>query len=244
MHACYIEAAAEIGQVCILPREESKHAARVLRLKAGDEICAMDGAGSRFLGRIEQMNGDAVAVKLLETLDAHEAPVRVTLYQGIPKADKLDFIAQKLTELGAAALTPVRMDRCVAKWDDRDAEKRRERLSKIAREAAKQCGRACAPEIATARTWRQALEDMKRHDLLIVPWEEARVQRMKDVYTEYPHATDIGIVVGPEGGMSEEEVQAMLRTGAQAITLGPRILRTETAAMAAAAMAMTLWGDL
>ena len=94
MHAFYIEAAAEIGQVCILPREESKHAARVLRLKAGDEICAMDGAGNRFLGRIEQMNGDEVAVKLLETLDAHEAPVRVTLYQGIPKADKLDFIAR------------------------------------------------------------------------------------------------------------------------------------------------------
>lgn len=244
MHAFYIEVAGEPGKVCNLPREESKHAARVLRLKVGDEICVMDGAGGRFLGRIGQVNGDEVAVTLLEPLDAHEAPVRVTLYQGLPKADKLDFIAQKLTELGAAVLTPVRMDRCVTKWDDRDAEKRRERLSRIAREAAKQCGRACALEIATARTWRQALEDMRHHDLLIVPWEEARGQRMKDVFAERPQAADIGIVVGPEGGMSEAEVQAMLGMGARAVTLGPRILRTETAAVVAAAMAMTLWGDL
>ena len=144
----------------------------------------------------------------------------------------------------AAEICPVRMSRCVVKLDARDAEKKRERLVKIAREAAKQCKRAHAPEIAAAMDWRQALAAMARHELLIVPWEEASGLGLRRLHDEMPEVRDVGVVIGPEGGMSADEVCALTDMGARAITLGPRILRTETAAIASCAAVMALWGDL
>ena len=204
----------------------------------------MDGAGRRWRGKIGDIRDSAVTVRLVEALPSNEAPVRVTVYEGLPKADKLDFIAQKLTELGAAALVPVRMERCVVKLDGKDAAKRRERLERIAREAAKQCGRGLPMTVADATDWREALSAMAKHDALLIPWEDARGTRMKDVFAELPGALDIGIVVGTEGGMTPGEVAAMTDIGGRTVTLGPRILRTETAAVVSAALAMQLWGDL
>ena len=238
MHSFYIEPA-EDG-LAALPPEEAKHALKVLRLRAGDEVCAMDGAGGRWTARIEAVDG-SVTVRLLEPLPDNEAPVRVTVYEGLPKADKLDFITQKLTELGAAALVPVRMARCVVKLDARDGQKRAERLQRIADEAAKQCGRGMPLKVEAPVDWREAMARMRAHDLVLLPWEDARGRRMKDVYFNHPDARDIGIVIGPEGGMSEAEVDAL---DARIVTLGPRILRTETAAVVAAALAMQLWGDV
>lgn len=241
MHSFYIDPPA--GGVAFLPPEEAKHAAKVLRLRPGDEVCGMDGAGRRWRCEVGEVSG-GVTVRLLEELPPNEAPVRVTVYEGLPKADKLDFIAQKLTELGAAALVPVRMARSVVKLDDRDARKRQERLAKIAREAAKQCGRGVPLAVAEAMGWGEALKEMARHDALLIPWEDARGVRLSDVHRELPQARDIGIVIGPEGGMTETEVAAMIEAGGRAVTLGPRILRTETAALTAAALVMQLWGDL
>ena len=242
MHSFYIEAPA--GGVAALPPEEAKHALKVLRLRQGDEICAMDGAGRRWRARIGEIDGSRVAAELLEPLPDNEAPVRVTVYEGLPKADKLDFIAQKLTELGAAALVPVRMARCVAKLDARDGEKRRERLEKIAREAAKQCGRGLPLGVAAPMDWQAALRAMAGHDLLLIPWEEAGGARIRDAFAARPDARDIGIVIGPEGGITPEEIGAMAAVGGRCVTLGPRILRTETAAVVSAALAMQLWGDI
>ena len=241
MHSFYIEPPVD-GVARLLP-DEARHAAKVLRLRPGDEICAMDGAGRRWRAELIEAGGGWSA-RLLEALPENEAPVKITVYEGIPKADKLDFIAQKLTELGAAALVPVRMERCVAKLDQKDGQKRRERLQKIAREAAKQCGRARPLDVAAPMDWRAALAAMGRHDLLLIPWEEARDGRVKDVFADVPGARDIGVVIGPEGGMSPGEVDAMRAVGGRTVTLGPRILRTETAAVVAAALAMQLWGDL
>ena len=242
MHCFYIEP--PMDGMAALKRDEAKHAARVLRLKPGDIVCAMDGAGGRWDAEIARVDADGVAVRLMDPLPDNEPPVRVTVYQGIPKAEKLDFIAQKLTELGGAALIPVKMERCVVKLDERDGKKRRERLERVALEAAKQCQRARAAEIVEPVTWKQALERMRRHDLVLIPWEDARGWRMKDACADHPAARDIGIVIGPEGGMSEDEVRAMQDIDALTVTLGPRILRTETAAVVSAALAMQLWGDL
>ena len=242
MHCFYIEAP-ENGEAVLLP-EESRHARKVLRLQPGDEVCAMDGAGGRWRAEILRAGEDGVRVALREPLPSGEAPARVTVYQGVPKADKLDFIAQKLTELGAAALVPVKMDRCVVKLDEKDGRKRRERLSRIAMEATKQCRRALAPEVSEPLTWRQAVDRMSGHDLVLIPWEDASGRRMKDAFADHPDARDIGIVIGPEGGMSAEEVQALVDAGALTVTLGPRILRTETASVVSAALAMSLWGDV
>ncbi len=242
MHSFYIEP--PVDGVAALPAEEAKHALKVLRLGPGDAICALDGAGGRWRGVIEAVNGGGVTVRLIEALDSHESPLRLTVYQGVPKADKLDFIVQKLTELGAAALTPVRMERCVVKLDAKDGEKRRERLMKIAREAAKQCGRGRCTRVDAPLDWRAALSAMARHELLLIPWEEADGRRMRDAFQAAPDARDVGVVIGPEGGMTEAEVEAMRAAGGLAVTLGPRILRAETAAVVSAALAMQLWGDV
>ena len=238
MHSFYIEPPVE--NTAALPADEARHAEKVLRLRPGDEICAMDGAGRRWRAAFI---GDG-RVRLIEALPDNECAARITVYEGLPKADKLDFIAQKLTELGAARLVPVKMERCVVKLDAKDGLKRRERLQKIAREAAKQCGRGLPMAVSEPMDWRAALEAMRRHDALIVPWEEASGARMQDAFAALPDACDIGVVIGPEGGMSPEEVEAMREIGGQTVTLGPRILRTETAAVVAAALAMQLWGDL
>ena len=242
MHSFNIET--PVNGVAALPAEEAKHALKVLRLRAGDGVCAMDGAGARWRGEIADIRGNAVSVRLLEALPSNEPPVRLTVYEGLPKSDKLDLIAQKLTELGAAALSPVRMERCVVRLDAKDGAKRRERLEKIAREAAKQCGRGVPLSVSAPLDWRDALERMRRHDLLVIPWEEAAGVRLKDVFREAPDARDIGIVVGPEGGITAAEIDEMRSVGGRCVTLGPRILRTETAAVAAAALAMQLWGDI
>lgn len=244
MNAFYIEGVGAVGASARLAAEDARHAARVLRLRAGDNIYVTDAHGARFAAHLTDVSEDICSALLDAPLPDNEAPVSITIYEGLPKADKLDFLAQKLTELGARALAPVKMERCVVKLDAKDGIKRQDRLQKIAREAAKQCKRACAMEVGLPMTWAQLRDQMRAHDLMLVPWEDARGFSMKDAHALCPDAKDIGIVIGPEGGMSEKEIDALEALGARQITLGPRILRTETAAVAACTMAMMLWGDL
>lgn len=244
MNSFYMEGSGVVGQAAQLRSEEARHAFQVLRMQPGEEAYAVDAQGNRFLAEVQQISKEACTVLLKEALSDHEAPVRVTLYQGLPKADKLDMVVQKLTELGASRIVPVKMERCVVKLDEKDGKKRQERLSKIAREAAKQCKRGRAPEVEAPQTWKQLREAMGKHDLLLVPWEDAAGFGLKAAYAMRPDAKDVGIVIGPEGGMSAAEIAALEEIGARQITLGPRILRTETAAVASCAMVMLLWGDL
>ncbi len=210
-----------------LSAEDARHAARVLRLRPGDEIVALDGAGGRFRARL----GEEGSLKLLEELPSNEPRVRLTVYQGVPKADKLELLAQKLTELGASRLVPVEMERSVRRFE------RVDRLRKIAREAAKQCRRALPMEIAEPISWEAAVRDMRARSLLVAPWEEASAGRLTDLRP----CMDVGLLIGPEGGISAREIQ---ESGAHTVTLGPRILRTETAALAAAAIVMAVMGEI
>ena len=244
MNSFYIEGHGAVNALCSLLPEEAKHAAQVLRMQPGEIFYAVDEADRRFLAVMESVSKQACTAKLTEELPDNEAPVRITLYQGLPKAEKMELVSQKLTELGVYRLIPVKMERCVVKLDEKDGKKRRERLQKIAREAAKQCKRGGCLDVAEPQTWKQLAPDMKKHDLLLVPWEDAAGYGLQAAHREFPEAKDIGIVIGPEGGMSEAEVCALEELGAKQVTLGPRILRTETAAIAAATMAMLLWGDI
>lgn len=244
MSSFYAVGTGKTGATISLLPEEARHAAQVLRMKPGEEVFVVDEDHNRFAGRIEGISKTECTVMLTEELPNNESALRITLYQGVPKAEKLELVTQKLTELGAARIISVKMERCVVKLNEKDAEKRRERLERIAREAGKQCRRAAVPEIVPAQTWKQLRESMQSHDLLLVPWEDAEGFGMRAAFHEFPEAKDIGIVIGPEGGMSAEEVEALREIGARTITLGPRILRTETAAIAACTMAMTLWGDI
>lgn len=229
------------GQELTFPSEEAAHAIRVLRLREGESIEVFNGEGARFSAVLTRADREEVCARVLDALPDAEPPVRVTLYQGLPKADKLDFIAQKVTELGAACLCPVAMSRCVARADAKEAAKKAERLSRIALEAAKQCGRGRVPEVLPVLSWKQTLARLAQHELVIVPWEEARGNTLHTVHAQYPSARDIAILIGPEGGISCEEAEAI---PGEKVTLGPRILRTETAAVAAVTLAMSLWGDI
>ena len=220
MNAFYIEG----GR---LSPEDARHAAKVLRLRPGDEIVALDGAGGRFRARLKEEG----SVELLETLPSNEPRLRLTVYQGVPKADKLELLAQKLTELGVTRLVPVEMERSVRHFE------KVERLRKIAREAAKQCRRALPMEITEPMPWPKAVLDMRKRELLVAPWEEATDGRL----TGLSPCNDVGLLIGPEGGISAREIA---ESGAKTVTLGARILRTETAALAATAIIMAIMGEI
>lgn len=244
MHRFIVKDGLAVGAEVAFSQEEAAHAFRVLRLRAGEGVELSDGEGKLFSAELLVVEREQVTAKVREELDGKEAPVRITLYQGYPKADKLELVVQKLTELGACRIVPVVMERSVAKPDPKDKGKRRERLSRIAQEAAKQCGRGMVPEVEEAITWKQAKARFEEHELTMMPWEDARDVRMKDVYKERPEVRDIAIVIGPEGGISETEANEAKENGAVCVTLGPRILRTETAALTSVAVAMNLWGDI
>ena len=244
MHRFIVKEGLEVGAEVAFSSEEAAHVFKVLRLRAGEEVELSDGEGKLFSAELLIVDREQVTAKVLEELDSKEAPVRITLYQGYPKADKLELIVQKLTELGACRIVPVVMERSVAKPDQKDKAKRKERLQRIAQEAAKQCGRGMVPEVEEAITWKQAKARFSEHELMLMPWEDARDVRLRDVHSERPEAKDIAVVIGPEGGIGVQEAEEAEAAGALCVTLGPRILRTETAALTSVAVAMTLWGDI
>ena len=246
MHRFFADESGVVDGVAYLNEEDSRHALRVLRMEAGEEI-ELVAAPNRYLAVIEDVGGDRVSVRITAPLRSTEARAMVTLYQGLPKADKMEMIAQKTTELGVYAIQPVAMERCVVKIEGKDAAKKSERWQKIAREAVKQCARVNVPEVRDVKKLAALKAELEQLDLLIVPWEDARdgsvracVQALEGVETPR-----IGILIGPEGGISEKEA-AWLRdeAGGKLVTLGPRILRTETAGLCALTMVMAYRGEL
>ena len=246
MHRFFADENGVVDGIAYLNEEDSRHALRVLRMEAGEEI-ELVAAPNRYLAVIEDVGGDRVSARITAPLRSTEARAMVTLYQGLPKADKMEMIAQKTTELGVYAIQPVAMERCVVKIEGKDAAKKTERWQKIAREAVKQCARVNVPEVRDVKKLAALKAELERLDLLIVPWEDARdgsvcacVQALEGV-----EAPRIGILIGPEGGISEKEA-AWLRdeAGGKLVTLGPRILRTETAGLCALTMVMAYRGEL
>ncbi len=244
MHTFFVETPCAPGQQAPLPPGEAHHALRVLRVRPGEGVCLTDGRGGRWAGTVRSAGDGQVLCQVDGPLPQAESPVRITLYQGLPKADKLELIAQKAAELGVAALYPVAMTRSVVRWNQREADKKRERLERIAQEALKQCGRSRLMQVGPLLSWGQALAAMAAHSLMILPWEEATQGRMAQLSVRFPQAQEIGILIGPEGGITPEEAGAAEAAGAHTVTLGPRILRCETAAICACALAQSLWGDV
>ena len=233
------------GTAC-LNIEDSRHALRVLRLATGDEVELVCAPG-RYLAQITGETDGLVQVKILQALRQTEARTQVTLYQGLPKADKMEMIAQKTTELGVYAIRPVAMERCVVKLEGKDAGKKVERWQKIAREAVKQCARVTVPEVLPPKKLTQLEEELKQLDVLIVPWEDARDGSIRQALAPFEgrEALRVGILIGPEGGISGQEAHWLAENaGAKLVTLGPRILRTETAGLCALTMVMAFRGEM
>ena len=245
MHRFYT---AETDGRCFLRGEDVRHALRVLRLCDGDEIEALRN-GERWRARLCLRGQEAPEVCLLERLPDAESPVNVTLYQGLPKAEKMDWIVQKCTELGIGSVRPVLMERTVVQGKKQALERRRDRWQAIAEEAVKQCGRSRVPPVSEPAPLSDLLGDMRGLDVLLVPWEEESAEGERSlpaVLGKLGPISSAGILIGPEGGISGREI-ALLREkvgGVQTVSLGPRILRTETAAVAATANVMMLCGAM
>ena len=246
MHRFFADENGIVNGTACLNIEDSQHALRVLRLGSGDEIELVCAPG-RFLAQITGETDGLVQVQVREALRRTEARTQVTLYQGLPKADKMEMIAQKTTELGVHAIQPVAMERCVVKLEGKDAGKKVERWQKIAREAVKQCARVTVPEVLPPKKLTQLEEELKQLDVLIVPWEDARDGSIRQALAPFEgrEALRVGILIGPEGGISGQEAHWLAENaGAKLVTLGPRILRTETAGLCALTMVMAFRGEM
>ena len=221
---------------------ETRHLARVLRLGPGDTVVATDGAGHEYTVRLDALRPRATGVVVGVAEAAVESPVSITLVQGVPKADKLETIVRAATELGVTRVVPAVTARTVVRIGDRQAGARVARWQRVAREAAKQCGRAIVPDVAPARALEACLGEARSVDLALCVWEaEARPLAVALAEAERPRR--VAVLIGPEGGLERREVDAARAAGWQVVGLGTRILRTETAGPAVIAILQSRFGD-
>jgi 16S rRNA (uracil1498-N3)-methyltransferase len=223
----------EDGRV-VITEDDAKHIAKVMRMKAGDEIICSDNSGRSAICEILTLDGSKVLAQIKKEIEqTSELPVKVTIAQGLPKADKLEWIIQKGTELGADSFFAFSAERSVVKWDEKKAGKKKERLEKIAKEAAEQSHRSMIPEILEPGTFRDLLKLAEPYKMKIVAYEEEAKKSEKNGFAAALNAVGTGdsllCVIGPEGGLSEKEASVLQEHGFQMCGLGPRILRTETA---------------
>ncbi len=272
MHRFFVEAEGSPGSVIGFPAGAARQMARVLRLGPGARVVAVDPAGRQWLVRLTAVEPRAAGGVVEEELrEDAEPPVRLVLAQGLPKGDKLELVIRKGTELGVARFLPTVCRRSVP----RPAEAREARLARwrrVAREAAEQAGRRRVPAVDGPVSFGEAVGELARCDLFLLPWEEERSASLRSVLRRFAARgggagaaaggrlgeaaapgeggspagglPSVGVLVGPEGGLAPEEVAAAVAAGARVVTLGPRLLRTETAGLVVAAAVLYELGGL
>ena len=210
------------------------HIENVLRMKQGEELWISDGGKKEYRCTIEDFSSDEVLLHIIYAQEPdYELQSRIYLFQGLPKADKMELIIQKAVELGAYEVIPVETKRCVVKLDGKKAAKKVERWKQIAESAAKQSKRMLIPNVHEVLTFKEALKYAESMDVRLIPYELAKgMQETKEILADIQPGQSIGIFIGPEGGFEEKEVETAISEGAKPITLGKRILRTETAGLA------------
>ncbi|MBU5479692.1 16S rRNA (uracil(1498)-N(3))-methyltransferase [Blautia sp. MSJ-19] len=210
------------------------HISNVLRMKQGEEVWISDGGKKEYRCAIETFSQEEVLLHIIYAQEPdYELPSRIYLFQGLPKADKMELIIQKAVELGAYEVIPVETKRCVVKLDGKKAAKKVDRWQQIAESAAKQSKRMLIPNVHQVLTFKEALKYAESMDIRLIPYELAKgMQETKEILAAIEPGQSIGIFIGPEGGFEEKEVEAAISEGARPITLGKRILRTETAGLA------------
>lgn len=225
----------------ILDGESARHIAKSLRMRVGDVICVTDGGGDDYGCQIEEITKDEVVLKVCYKQACESEPsCRVTIYQGVPKSSKMEDIIQKCVELGVCKIVPTLMKRCVSRPDDKAAGKKNQRYQKIALEAAQQSGRGIVPKIENMKTLCQAIAE-DESDVKIVFYEGGG-EKLADIVKL--DTESVSVFIGPEGGFEQEEVEQIEASGGVRATLGKRILRTQTAPVAALTAIMLLTGNL
>lgn len=216
------------------------HIRNVLRLDEGDWVIACNGQGKDYVSRIYKIEKDQVILQVEKVQSTGtELPTRITLFQGIPKKEKMEFIIQKAVELGVYEIVPVMMKRCVVKLDDKKMAKKQERWQAIAEAAAKQCDRGIIPVVQKPVSMEEAIDMAKSLEYNMIPYElQDGIDKSREIVAQACTQESVGIFIGPEGGFEAIEVERAVASGMEPITLGKRILRTETAGMALLAIMM------
>lgn len=247
MYHFFVEPSQIYDKCVIITGDDVNHIKNVIRLKPGDEISVSNGVDGRdYRCGIEEITDTKVVCTLrFIKEDGVELPAKVYLFQGLPKGDKMEFIIQKMVELGVYEIIPVAMKRCVVKLDEKKAKSKTARWQGIAEAAAKQSKRAVIPQVKNVMTYRQALEYAKDMDVKIVPYEMENIldgasgmAGTKKIMEGLHAGQCIAVFIGPEGGFEEDEIDAAISLGMKPVTLGKRILRTETAGMTVMAWIM------
>ncbi len=227
--------------IAIIKGEEAQHISRVLRMKKGDSVTLCDGDGMFYDAILTNFSDKIVTAEILASYTASTEPtVQLTVFQGVPKNPKLETIIQKLTEIGAVRLVPMDTKRAVAKLDK---SAKVERLRKIAQEAAKQSKRGIVPEVTDSVPFKKAVEMAAQADLALIPYEEETVASLKSALRGKTPKT-VSVMIGPEGGFDESEIRMAKEAGIQSVTLGKRILRTETAPLTVASIVLYELGEM
>ena len=219
------------GNRVVITGEDVNHIKNVLRMKEGEEIAVSNGEdGKEYRCGILELGEEILCELRFIKEDDIELPSKITLFQGLPKADKMELIVQKAVELGVYEVVPVSMKRCVVKLDDKKQKSKISRWQSIAEAAAKQSKRSIIPLVHSVMTMKQALAYAKEMDMVLVPYEMADdMAKTREIIESIKPGIHIGFFIGPEGGFDEGEIQSAMDEGAVPITLGKRILRTETA---------------
>ena len=222
------------GERIYIEGSDVNHMKNVLRMRPGEAVAISDGDNLKYRCVVEGYEEGRAVLAIQQRMPVDtELPCRITLFQGLPKQDKMELIVQKAVELGASQVVPVATRRSVVKLDEKKAAKKLQRWRQIAESAAKQAGRGYIPQVSSVLSYQEALEKAGELDVLLIPYELAEgMEEARKVVASIAQGQSVGIFIGPEGGFEKEEVDAAIHQGAKAITLGRRILRTETAGLA------------
>lgn len=237
----YVEAPVTPGKPLVVEGTAANHITRVLRLRSGDALTIFDGTGGEFGARIDDFRKESVIVSIQERRDVdRESPLSLTLAQGISRGERMDWIIQKATELGASRIVPVSTKRSVVRLDEKQAERKLQHWRAITVAACEQCGRNRVPELTAPVDFFDVLAPAPSGNtrLLLSPTGDLRIEDLEEV------GRGVTVLIGPEGGLDEVEHEEALRKGFKAVRLGPRVLRTETAAIAALTIIQSYFGDL
>lgn len=235
----------------VITGEDARHISKVMRGKTGDKLIVSDGLSREALVEITDIEAGAVTAAVLEQLEmTHEPAFKVTVAQSLPKGDKMETVIQKCTEIGAVSFVPFISERTIVQYDAKKESKRLERWNKIAKEAAEQSHRNTVPEVAQPLGWKQLLSTFDRYDAVYFCYEKEEGLQLRDALKPFmqvlptDHAPGVLLLVGPEGGFTEEECRQAEEAGAASVGLGRRILRCETAGMVALACILYESGEM
>ena len=221
------------GDRAVITGPDVNHIGNVLRMKPGEKVLLSAGEDWEYLCGIEEITKEEVRLTVVEeNRDVRELPASITLWQGLPKSDKMELIVQKTVELGVSRIVPVETKRCIVKLDPKKAENRVRRWQAIAESAAKQSGRHRIPEVGMPVSFREALKEAAADQVRLIPYELAEgMDATRKIIEEIPEGSRISVFIGPEGGFEETEIREAEALGFRPVTLGKRILRTETAGL-------------